>query len=84
MKRSRPYLRQVISHNPSDIEVIKAAVIAALEQNDFEEMIAYNKQILGLLPGDRSAKIHLLIAYEQIGDLDNYEELKIQLDGSME
>jgi Flp pilus assembly protein TadD len=84
LKRARPYLRQFISNNPEDIDVIKAAVIAALDQNDFEEMITYNKQILGLRPDDRSAKVHLLIAYEQTGDLDNYEELKIQLDGSME
>jgi len=84
LERARPYLRQVISIHPEDIDALKSAVIAALEQNDFEEMITFNKQILELKPDDRGAKIHLMIAYEQIGDLDNYEMVRHQLDGGVQ
>lgn len=80
VRRAEPHLRQCLSRRPDDKDILKTLSSIYLESRNYELVIEAAERLLEMEPQNRAVKAQLMIAYELIGDLDNYKILKEELD----
>ena len=80
IRRAEYYLRQCLSQQPNDKDVLQTLTDIYLNSRNYELVIEAAERLLRSEPENQTVRAKLMIAYELIGDLDNYKKLRDELE----
>ena len=82
VRRAERLLRDCLAQQPNDTDVLRALSSIYLDSRNYELVIEAGNRLLRIEPDNRAVKAKLMIAYELIGDIDNYKTLQEELEQS--
>ncbi len=79
IRRAEPFLVRCLEQRPNDPEVLQVLAGIYLDSGNYGLVIDAGNRVLNSDPNNNSIKAKMMIAYELLGDIDRFKEIKQEL-----